>query len=180
MILVNNPGHRNQSNVRNALRIVGPTILVIGVGFVAVGLISFFSAFNSFDSPRYAWCSFVGMPLIFVGAVMSQFGYMGAVGRYVAGEVAPVAKDTVNYMAVESKEAIRHVSEAIGAGLSQSKAQATVVRCHKCNTDNQVSAKFCSSCGTALSKTKECGYCRELNDPDAKYCDNCGKSFIEG
>ena len=140
---------------------------------MAIGLISFFSAFGSFGPPRYFWCAFVGMPLIAVGAALSKFGYMGAVGRYVAGEIAPVAKDSVNYMAVESKDAIRHVAEAVGSGLSQRSAANR--RCPKCNVDNQAEAKFCNDCGAALMKN--CAHCGKSNAPTARFCDKCGQSF---
>lgn len=51
------------------------------------------------------------------------------------------------------------------------------VRCLKCNTVNEVDAKFCDQCGFSLQKTKACPACRELNDPNAKFCDNCGGAF---
>ena len=172
-----NPGHHNQNGVRNALRSIGPFILVAGVILVLIGFVSFFSAFGSYGTPRYFWCAFLGMPLIGVGLSLSRLGYMGAVGRYVAGEIAPVAKDTVNYLAEENKDAIRHVSEAIGAGLNHSRPSTTLVRCHKCNTENQAQAKFCNNCAAALLKNKSCAQCGELNDPDARFCDNCGRTF---
>jgi len=174
---VSNPGHHNQDSIRNTLRAIGPFVLGAGVIMVAIGFISFFAAFGSFGPPRYFWCAFVGMPLIAIGASLSRLGYMGAVGRYVAGEVAPVAKDTINYMAEGSTETIRHVSEAISEGLSKGRAPALLVRCHKCNTENQAQAKFCNSCGAALLKSKPCNQCGELNDPDARFCDNCGHSI---
>ena len=53
----------------------------------------------------------------------------------------------------------------------------TVVRCHKCNAENDTDAKFCDGCGAALTKTRACPACSELNDPDARFCDNCGHRF---
>lgn len=172
-----NPGYHNQDTVRNTLRSIGPFILGAGIILVVIGFISFFSSFGSFGPPRYFWCAFLGMPLIAVGASLSRFGYIGAVGRYVAGEIAPVAKDTVNYMAEESKDAIRHVSEAIGAGLNQNQSLTTIVRCYKCNAENQTKAKFCNNCAAALLKSNSCAQCGELNDPDARFCDSCGRTF---
>lgn len=172
-----NPGHHNQDTVRNTLRSIGPFILGAGVILVVIGFISFFSSFGSFGPPRYFWCAFLGMPLIAVGANLSRFGYMGAIGRYVAGEITPVAKDTVNYMAEESKDAMRHVSEALGAGLNQGRSPTVIVRCHKCNAENQAQAKFCNNCAAALLKSRACAQCGELNDPDARFCDNCAFPF---
>ena len=88
---------------------------------MAVGMISFFAAFGSFQPPRLFWCCFVGMPILFVGLVMSKFGYFGSVIRYVAAESAPVAKDTVNYMADGTKDAVKTVARAAAEGIQEGK-----------------------------------------------------------
>lgn len=173
-----NPRHEE---IRAILRIVGPAVAVVGFIFTAVGIGSFFSSFGSFDaSPSHFWCTFIGLPMLGVGIAISKFAFMGAIGRYVAGEVAPVAKDTFNYMAGGAKDGVRDIAQAVSEGLREAgggATSATVVRCHKCNEENQAGAKFCAHCGAALLKTKECPSCRELNDPDAKFCDNCGREI---
>ncbi|MBN2269438.1 MAG: hypothetical protein JXN61_02425, partial [Sedimentisphaerales bacterium] len=105
------PGHRG---VRNILRIVGPIVAITGLIFIVVG---FSSVFASHGSPKYAWCPFVGMPLLFVGIVLSSMGYMSKIARYQAGEIAPVGKDTFNYMADGTKDGIKSVATAIGQGI---------------------------------------------------------------
>jgi hypothetical protein len=170
---------------RSILRVVGPLVAITGLVFVIVGIGSFFSSFGSsnlFDGPkppRYFWCAFVGMPLLGVGVAICKFAFMGRVARYVANEVAPVGKDTFNYMAGETKDAVRDLATAVGEGLRSggSEEPTRVIRCHKCNTDNDASASFCNNCGSALEKSKECSSCNELNDPDARFCDNCGKQL---
>jgi hypothetical protein len=72
---------------------------------------------GSFGIPDYFWLAFVGMPLMFVGSVMSMYGFMGAVARFMAGEAAPVAADTVNYMAEETKGAVETVAKAAAKGV---------------------------------------------------------------
>jgi len=174
MSLQNDPKH-NQT--RGFLRVLGPAIAVLGLIFVVIGLVSFFSSFGSFQPPRYFWCAFIGMPLLAVGVGISKFAYLGAVSRYMADEVTPVGKDVVNYMAHGTKDAIGEVASAIGQGLGlkASTSPTQLVRCHKCNADNEVDAKFCKQCGSPLTKSKPCPNCDELNDPDARFCDNCGK-----
>ena len=44
---------------------------------------------------------------------MTKFAYMGKVARYSAAELAPVAKDTLNYIAKESSEGISSVAQTI-------------------------------------------------------------------
>lgn len=172
------PGHRG---TRDTLRVIGPVIGVVGLGFVIVGLVSFFSAFGGSGPPRLFWCAFVGMPLMFVGGVMTSYGYMGKVMRYGAQETAPVVKDTFNYMAHGTSDGIKTVASALGQGLREGGlvggGSQTMVRCHKCNALVPDGAKFCSQCGQTLGKTKPCPSCQELNDPDAKFCDNCGHRY---
>jgi ribosomal protein L40E len=173
------PGHKS---IRNVLRIVGPIVTAIGLILILIGFVSFFRSVGSFGPPKYAWCPFVGMPLLFVGIVMTSAGYMGKMMRYQAQEVAPVAKDTLNYMADGTRDGIKTVAGAIGQGLREggfgsSSSTETKVRCHKCNALNEVDAKFCSRCGQALTKSKPCPQCSEMNDPDARFCDNCGHAY---
>jgi RNA polymerase subunit RPABC4/transcription elongation factor Spt4 len=156
--------------------------LIVGVAFIAVGLISIFGSIGGRGAPKYFWCMFVGMPLLFAGGVMTSLGFMGKVMRYQAQEMAPVAKDTFNYVAEGTKEGIKTVAGAVGQGLAEGGlglggSGQTKVRCHKCNALVETEAKFCSACGVALGKSKPCPQCGEVNDPDAKFCDNCGHRY---
>ena len=165
------------TGARAVLRVVGPCLVVVGLIFMIVGMVSFFSAFGGSRPPRYFWCAFVGMPLLFVGGCTCWYAFMGAIGRYVVNEVAPVGKDAVNYMADGTKDSIGGLAAAIGEGFlgGAGTKEVHVLRCHKCNEDNEVSAKFCKECGAAITKSKSCDGCGELNDADARFCDNCGK-----
>lgn len=170
---------QGQGQTRETLRALGLILTLVGGVFTLVGLGSFFSAFGSFGTPRYFWCAFIGLPLIGLGTNLMRYGYLGAVTRYVANEVAPVAKDTINYLAEGTEEAMQKMGQAVGQGIAAAGTATHLpqVRCHKCNHENPVSAKFCSSCGSALQKSKQCSHCGELNDPDARFCDNCGQEF---
>jgi RNA polymerase subunit RPABC4/transcription elongation factor Spt4 len=170
------PDHKEK---RGILRVIGPLILVVGLIFLIVGMVSFFSSFGGFAPPRYFWCCFVGLPLMWLGGVLSSAGFMGAAARYVAGESAPVAKDTFNYMADGTKEGVKQVAMAVGEGLAAGGIGKPVqLRCHKCNQLNDADSKYCKECGTSLLKSKACPACNELNDPDAKFCDNCGRALV--
>jgi uncharacterized membrane protein len=123
-----NPNHRQE---RTVLRVFGPIVLLIGLSFVAVGMISFFSAFGSFGAPEKFWCVFVGMPITFVGIVLCKFAFMGKVARYAAGELAPVGKDTFNYMANETREGVSDISEVFHSGQSQANSSSIEERIRK-------------------------------------------------
>src|ERR1700722_16634847 len=164
----------NHESKRNALRVLGMVVLVVGICFSAAGLISFFGAFGGHERPKYFWCAFVGLPLVAIGFHLLSAGFLGAAARYMAGESAPVAKDTFNYVATETKEGVRNVAQAVTEGVMAGKSGVgTQNKCPKCNEVNDGDAKFCKECGTPLGRTKPCPSCRELNDHSAKFCDHC-------
>lgn len=171
------PEHENK---RRIVRAVGPIVLVTGLVFTVIGLGSFFSALGSFEQPRYFWCAFIGLPLMAIGGAICKFAFMGLAGRFIANEVAPVGKDVANYMADGTKDAVRDVATAIGEGLSSAQGgrEVSVVRCQKCNADNEADSNFCKSCGAGLRKSVACSDCGELNDADARFCDNCGTAVV--
>jgi hypothetical protein len=146
---------------KHPLRTVGPVALGLGLVLTAIGFISFFSAFGGSGMPRYFWCAFIGLPMTGIGGAITKFAYMGRIGRYVAGEGL----------------AAGGAAGAASGAAAPSSNDRTVVRCHKCNKENDDKAKFCDECGTALAKTKPCPSCGEKNDPDARFCDDCGKRF---
>jgi RNA polymerase subunit RPABC4/transcription elongation factor Spt4 len=171
------PGHRS---VQRVLLTVGPVLVAVGLLLIVIGMASLFLAFGGGEPPRYFWCAFVGMPLLFVGSVMCMFGLIGKVARYQAQEIAPVARDTFNYMAEGTADGVRTVAGALGQGLRDGGFggdSGPLVRCHKCNALVAADAKFCGQCGQAVGKTKPCPQCREWNDPDARFCDNCGYEY---
>lgn len=146
-------------------------MLVGGFIMIAIGIADFTSGFGDFDKgPDLFWLAFCGMLVLMGGIALTRIGFLGAAARYVAGETAPVVTDTVNYVARGAKEGVREIVQAVRGETDRE----TVVRCHKCNADNDGDAKFCKSCGAALSKSVSCPECNELNDPDANFCDNCG------
>jgi len=164
-----NPGH---DGLRRKLRVVGPAVFVVGLVFSLIGFVSFFMAFSSMGPPRYFWCIFLGFPLMIVGSAISKFAYIGAVSRYVAGETAPVAKDTFNYMASGTKDGVRDITSAIAQGLAGDS-----IKCNSCGDSNDMNAKFCDNCGQPFRAPKICDQCSTENQPDAKFCDDCGNKF---
>lgn len=173
MSQLHDPDH---AALRDTLRTVGPLVVLVGLGFTAVGIGSFFSSFGSFSGPpQYFWCAFVGMPMIAVGGMMCQFGYLGKIARYTAGEVAPVGKDVANYMVHGTKDAVREMAGAIGEGL---RGQTVGIVCGACRTENEATANFCKGCGAAIA-AKNCPGCGQSNDANAKFCNGCGKAVAE-
>jgi hypothetical protein len=108
----------HHNSIRIVLRVGGPIVLLVGLLFVAIAMISIFSSAGSFDGPpRFFWCGFVGLPLMFVGGVMCQFGYLADVARFMSAEASPVAKDTANYLGEGIQPGAKAVAKAITEGV---------------------------------------------------------------
>ena len=65
--------------------------------------------------------------MMFVGGAMCMFGFVGAFSRYIAAEQAPVAKDTINYMADGTQEAVRTVARAAAQGVTEGVQRAQAI-----------------------------------------------------
>jgi hypothetical protein len=114
---IKSPRHHG---VRRFLRIGGPVVLGVGGLFTLVGVGSFFVAVVRHSGPPALFvCAFVGLPLLFLGGVMCLFGFLGAFSRYVAAEQAPVARDTVNYLAEGTQDAVKTVARAAAQGVAE-------------------------------------------------------------
>jgi len=142
------------TSTRRVLRMLGPILAGIGLLLTIIGIASFFASFVSFGPPRCFWCAFLGMPLLFVGLVICGFAFQGAIARYQAGEVAPVAKDTINYLAEGTKEGVKTVATAISEGMAtgMSGSRKADTCCPRCSHSNDADAKFCKNCGAALTE----------------------------
>jgi membrane protease subunit (stomatin/prohibitin family) len=120
-----------------------------------------------------------GMVCLAAGGVMTKFGYMGRVARYVAQEIAPVATDTVGFVVDETKDEMQTAAKAISQGIAEGQqpqaddeARSDAV-CPKCGTAAKDGAKFCSQCGAAVeSACPQCG--RNVSSAD-RFCPSCGK-----
>jgi membrane protease subunit (stomatin/prohibitin family) len=63
-----------------------------------------------------------------------------------------------------------------GGGGGFTGAGSGTITCAKCQTANQVGAKFCASCGTALAPpVQACANCQAENPVGAKFCASCGQ-----
>jgi ribosomal protein L40E len=162
-----NVGYPDQAAKRKKLRVAGFISLGIGTTSMAIGIASLFSAMDG-GFPNLFFLTFVGMPFEFVGGVLLMFGYLGAVSRFQAGEAAPVAKDTANYLLDGTRE---ETAKTVGAVAKNVKSSGPI--CPKCGTLNEVGASYCDHCGASLNKT--CSHCGEKNDPDSTYCRKCGE-----
>jgi len=165
--------------IRGLLRLSGLLVAVLGVVLTAIGLISFFSSFGTFQPPRYFWAAIVGLPLIGVGLGLSRLGYLGEIFRYVSGEVTPVARDTFNTMAEGTRPGVETMAQAVGHGLTSAMSgdrgpEPGTIACGRCDASNSAGARFCDQCGAAL-ESQTCPGCGASLAPTARFCNQCGK-----
>ena len=171
------PFHRR---TQGALRMLGPIVLCLGVILTAVGLISFFSAFGTFEPPRYFFAAIIGLPTIGIGLVLTRLGYLGAFFRYVSAEVSPVATDTFNAMSEEASKGMEAMARAASRGFStglgrQRFPKEQTLDCPHCQAANTGNAQFCNQCGTSLV-SRACSHCSAELLPRSQFCNQCGKA----
>jgi hypothetical protein len=159
------PGH---SAKRNGISLVSVVMFVVGLSFLAYGVLQFSSGFFRPSSEFFAdpnrvmdedrrsgftgiLCMFVGMVGLMFGARGLFYARMGSVLRYTAAETAPVAKDTFNYLADETQEGVEKVASAITKGATGARGGEVIkVRCRSCGYLESEDAKFCSGCGKTI------------------------------
>ena len=145
---------------RKTCRTIGIILLITGGLFTAIGVGGFIiSIALSSPVPLLIFFALIGMPLLFTGTALTGYGFMGAVARYSAQEMAPVAKDTFNYMADGTQEGIKTIATAIGqgigTGIAQSQSAPKSIQCPKCNYIETADAKFCSNCGSPFDGSEK-------------------------
>lgn len=169
--------HPAHSTHRSTLRAVGFVLALVGGAFTAVGLLSFFGAMSGGGLPELFWCVFVGLPMLGFGTMLLKMGYFGAVTRYVAGEVAPVAADATNYMVEHTADSLRRAARAVGEGLRGEGPATSDEACPACRAPQPGDANFCSACGAAMPRERACGRCQHSNPTTARYCNGCGAAL---
>jgi hypothetical protein len=140
------PGIRGQQGARTAFRVAGVVLLVVALGFLAVGLADFFGSMDSFDGPHEFWMVFVGILVLGPAGWCVQAGFMGAASRYLAGETMPVVKDSAAYLT--DGEGVLGVGRTVD---DAAPAPVTGPFCSRCGVRNDADASFCDSCGVALA-----------------------------
>jgi len=167
---------KENKKAKLVLKIIGFIALPSGVISTITGFRSIFGEKHYSQHPIFSsdptflqekpHLIFIGFILIFIGLSCLGYAYMGKVARYTASEMAPVAKDTTNYMIDGTKEEIVDLVSKIKGNNQKS--------CPYCGDDNDFDAIFCDNCGRSLSVTCACG---TVNQANSRYCKKCGKKI---
>ena len=156
---------QKHKRIKKRLRIIGIILLVLGAGLTITGFVSFFTAMGSYGMPKLFWCAFIGLPMLAFGGMLTALGFKKEFARYVKNETTPI----FNELGQEIKPGISAITQTIAGSIQNEK-----ITC-KCGQENDIGDKFCSRCGSPLTKT--CPKCNcEVNDSD-KFCNNCGNKL---
>jgi len=162
--------NKDYSKFTGILRVLGIILIITGIVLTAIAFMNMATNTNLF------FLGFIGLPLIFVGAVCAMFGFMKKMNSFTASQSAPVQKDVTNYMLDGTREEMGKTAKEIFGAINSNEGSATATKktrkCPSCGEMNDSDAKFCDNCGTTLVKV--CPRCGEENDLDAKFCDKCG------
>jgi len=137
--MMSKAGYAHQRTIRNTARVVSLVFLAGAIWCVVVGIRSVVAAADSFEDDGKFWMIFIAMGLFFLAVVSAQVGFGGAVGRYYAGEAAPVLRDT-----------IRTVTGADAEDGASPTAGRTGRFCSACGVRQDSGANFCDACGAPI------------------------------
>ena len=183
----------NHQKIKRKLKKSSKICLAIGIPVLIAGIVLFIIGFSNFNSSSISTAGskmamlaagsfviFIGFVLIAVGVYTTFFAHAREISSYTASSVAPVIKDTAEYLAPTTNNVVKGIAGSISEGIAQGKSAVNkngeeVVVCQKCRKKNHKDAKFCSNCGSELIRKKFCSICGSKLESDAKFCPNCGQ-----
>jgi superfamily II DNA or RNA helicase len=126
--------------------------------------------------------------LIYLPNALTELAFRQAIGRVV--RTAGPTDDTRAYVVMPSFESFEEYARRVEAEMPANDTKADKSpprqkRCPVCQTENDLSATECSSCGyqfprPARQKFKSCPACSALNISSTLSCNSCGASFQVG
>ena len=131
--------------LKTLFRRLGPLLIVSGVVCVITAMLDLFTL--DLEEPKHFWLFFIGIPVIFIGFIVTYAGYGQDAAKYMSREMAPVASETFNYITEETQEGLETVAKAVQRG------KVEVVQAKQCSsfhTLNKIDANFCNECGASI------------------------------
>ena len=146
MRTIPNPGLSSQAGTRTFFRVAGSVLVPLGIVIFVWGLVRVFG-YDGYDAPpaRHIAAFIGGLPLIGVGLMCLNVGFLGAAARYGAGETMPVLKDSAAYLS--DGQGVMGVGRTVDDPVST----ATGPFCRSCGVRNDADATYCDGCGQRLS-----------------------------
>jgi hypothetical protein len=147
--------------IKKVLRKSGITLLVIGSILMLTITIGYFLL----DFPLVIELLYIIIPLLVLGSMMISFGYI----KEVENKIIPIGNDPIHDMFDETKDSAGKFFEQLKNTPLPSKT------CPQCGKELFPDAMYCDNCGCAMFK--KCPDCMELNEVSSKFCKSCGNQF---
>ena len=177
----------NHQKVKGKLKKVGKILLGIGIVISIAGIILLILGFanvgdfsSNIDMVLFMVGGFlfaIGFAILGFGIYATFFAHAREIGSYTASSVAPVLKETTEYIAPTINNTVGGMAESISEGIASGKAKgkAEAIICQNCGEKNKKGSEFCSNCGKSLGTAKYCVNCRKKIENDDKFCPHCGQ-----
>ena len=141
-----NPGLRSQAGARTFFRVAGCLLFPLGILVLGWGIKNVFGYDGYGSPPGLHIAAFMGgLPIIALGLMCLNVGFLGVAARYGAGETMPVLKDSAAYLS--DGQGVLGVGRTVDDPVST----ATGPFCRSCGVRNDVDATYCDGCGQRLS-----------------------------
>lgn len=177
----------NHQKVKRKLKTVGKILLSIGIVTSITGIILLILGFanvgdfsSNIDMVLFMVGGFlfaIGFAILGFGIYATFFAHAREIGSYTASSVAPVLKETTEYIAPTINNTVGGMAESISEGIASGKAKgkAEAIICQDCGEKNEKGSEFCSNCGKSLDTAKYCANCGKKIENDDKFCPHCGQ-----
>ena len=147
---------------KKKLKVIGLTVLVIGLCCVVAGFVNFGISIAKGEMPILL---IIGLPCAGIGGMLTAAGFRKEIMTYTAKESAPA----VNIMGQSVAPGINAIASAAKA------ADPSPVICPECGESNEAGSNFCKKCGKQL--VKKCPDCGNIVGSGSGFCSNCGKKL---
>lgn len=177
----------NHQKVKGKLKTAGKILLSVGIVISITGIILLILGFANFgdfssniDMVLFIVGGFlfaIGFAILGIGIYATFFAHAREIGSYTASSVAPVLKETTEYIAPAINNSVGNLAESISEGVASGKAKekTETITCQECGEKNEKDSKFCSNCGKSLDTEKFCSNCGKKIENDDNFCPHCGQ-----
>lgn len=153
----------NHEKTKKKIKIIGFILVGLGAILTIIGFVGFFASMaNGASSIGLFAFTFVGLPMLAIGAMLLLFGYKRELYNYNVDETSAVTNKHV--------QMLKPSLDTIADSFNENKDDYVI--CNSCGEKNSKNAKFCKKCGAVIKM--KCPHCGEEIDSDSEFCSHCG------
>lgn len=163
---------------RRFFRVAGPSVVAIGFGFFLLGIIG---AFVGVGGSFLSTLGLMGMPILFVGLVVTGLTYTGPGAKRYKAEVAGTEIESDSFADDWDSRIVEYDDPSPAASTTPDEDEATaklkrnMIKCPRCGEQTRRASLFCDACGAWTKRTKACPTCHTKNYADQRFCEKCNR-----